>query len=206
MDRGRSGKTAWLALLVGSSQQAAPPPSTGLADLLTLDRAKPVFRTALYHATVMVTATVLFVLAAILQYDGFHDGEVTTAGFVFTLLGYIVLAVGGWLGGTIVFRARRPRTCAAGHADGRRGQCRAGRRTAALRSHCLNRAGHLPRGRVFRTSAAVAQPRTGGGDRKLHVEQPAGRVGVGRGHDRDTCLEARAERARRRGRGGLGGR
>jgi uncharacterized membrane protein len=45
----------------------------------------------------------LFALAAIFQYDGYHDGSVKTAGLVFTVVGYIVMAVGGWLGGTIVF-------------------------------------------------------------------------------------------------------
>jgi uncharacterized membrane protein len=52
---------------------------------------------------VMVTAVVLFAIAAILQYDGFHDGDVTSGGLVFALLGWVTLVAGGWLGGSLVF-------------------------------------------------------------------------------------------------------
>jgi len=97
-----TGKGAWLALLVGLGASAASA-LTGLADLLTIDRDSPTFRTAAYHGLVMSAGTVLFVLAAIFQYDGFHDGRVTGAGLVFVLAGFATLAVGGWLGGTVVF-------------------------------------------------------------------------------------------------------
>ena len=97
-----AGKGAWLALLVGlgASVGAAV---TGLAELSWIDRRSPTFRTGLLHMCAMLVATVLFALAAIFQYDGFHDGAVTTAGLVLTVVAYIVLVFGGWLGGTIVF-------------------------------------------------------------------------------------------------------
>ena len=76
---------------------------TGLLEWLALERGTPVWRTATTHMAVMVTAVVLFGIAAILQYDGFHDGDVTTGGLVLTLLGWVVLAAGGWLGGSLVF-------------------------------------------------------------------------------------------------------
>jgi uncharacterized membrane protein len=97
-----AGKTAWLALLVGLGAGSAAA-VTGLADLLTIPRPSPTFRTAAFHGSVMATATVLFLLAAVFQYDGFHDGTVTTAGLVFAVIGFLVLMVGGWLGGSVVF-------------------------------------------------------------------------------------------------------
>jgi uncharacterized membrane protein len=45
----------------------------------------------------------LFAVAAWLQHRGYERGEVTTGGLVFTLAGAVVLTVGGWLGGAIVF-------------------------------------------------------------------------------------------------------
>jgi uncharacterized membrane protein len=47
---------------------------------------------------------VLFALAAIFQYDGFHDGRVTGLGLAFTLVGLGALGIGGFLGGSLVFR------------------------------------------------------------------------------------------------------
>jgi uncharacterized membrane protein len=55
------------------------------------------------HGLVNGAASVILLLAAIFQYDGYRDGEVTSAGLVLTLVGFGVLAVGGWLGGSIVF-------------------------------------------------------------------------------------------------------
>ena len=97
-----AGTTSWLALLTGLAAGAAAA-LTGLADLLRLDRETEKFRTALIHGIVMASATVAFFLAAIFQYDGFHDGRVTTAGLVLTVVGYAIMAAGGWLGGKIVF-------------------------------------------------------------------------------------------------------
>jgi uncharacterized membrane protein len=51
----------------------------------------------------MVTAVALFALAAWRQYDGYQHGHVTTGGLVLTLCGVVVLAFGGWLGGSLVF-------------------------------------------------------------------------------------------------------
>lgn len=97
-----AGKGMWLALLAGlvAGTLAA---LTGLADWVTITRGTPLWRTATLHMVVMLTATLLFALAAIFQYDGFHDGEVETAGLIFTLLGFGTLTAGGWIGGSLVF-------------------------------------------------------------------------------------------------------
>jgi uncharacterized membrane protein len=51
----------------------------------------------------MVSAVGLFALAAWRQYHGYQHGHVTTGGLILTLCGAAVLAVGGWLGGSLVF-------------------------------------------------------------------------------------------------------
>jgi uncharacterized membrane protein len=96
-------KGAWLALLVGLAG-ASLAALTGLADLLRLPRPSPAFSTGVTHGLVNAGATVLFLLAAVFQYDGFHDGSVTTTGLVLSLLGFAVVCLGGYLGGTLVFR------------------------------------------------------------------------------------------------------
>ncbi len=97
-----AGKGMWLALLGGLIASAGAA-LTGLLDWLHIERGTPLWRTATTHMAVMVTAVVLFSIAAILQYDGFHDGDVTTGGLVFALLGWATLTAGGWLGGSLVF-------------------------------------------------------------------------------------------------------
>jgi hypothetical protein len=52
---------------------------------------------------VMVVATLLFVLAAIVGYSGYEDQEVGGGALALLLVAYAVLTIGGWLGGSIVF-------------------------------------------------------------------------------------------------------
>ena len=51
----------------------------------------------------MLTATVFFLLAAIFGHGGYVDGEVTTGSLTPTLVGFGMLTLGGWLGGTVVY-------------------------------------------------------------------------------------------------------
>lgn len=97
-----AAKAWWLALIVGLIA-TVPTALTGLADWLTIGRRTPLWWTATLHAVVNVTAVILFLIAAIVGYDGYEVGDVTAGALVLTLLGFGVLAVGGWLGGTIVY-------------------------------------------------------------------------------------------------------
>jgi hypothetical protein len=63
----------------------------------------PIWRTATFHLFAMVTAAVIFLLAAIFGHGGYVDGEVTGGALVLTLVGFASLTLGGWLGGTMVF-------------------------------------------------------------------------------------------------------
>jgi uncharacterized membrane protein len=92
----------WLALVVGLIV-SAPTAATGFADWLEISRGTPLWRTATTHMLVNVVASAFFGLAAIFGHDAYHDGEVTGGALGLTLVGYGLLALGGWIGGTIVF-------------------------------------------------------------------------------------------------------
>jgi uncharacterized membrane protein len=94
---------AWALALVVGLVVTAPTALTGFADWLQIERRTPLWRTATTHLLAMVTATVLFLLAAGLGYSDGMDGIVEATPFVLTLAGFLMLTVGGWLGGAIVF-------------------------------------------------------------------------------------------------------
>lgn len=103
---GASNTTAahawWAALLFGLASTVLTAGS-GLADWLRISRWTELWKTATVHALVMVTATVFFGLAAIFGHDDWKAGNVSAGEFVLTVIGFGVLAVGGWLGGTITY-------------------------------------------------------------------------------------------------------
>jgi uncharacterized membrane protein len=77
-------KAWWLALVVALASSALTVFS-GLLDWLT------------------ITATVCFVLAIVFGHGGYVRGAVTTGSFVLTLVGFVALTAGGWLGGAITY-------------------------------------------------------------------------------------------------------
>jgi uncharacterized membrane protein len=92
----------WLALVAGLIVTVATA-LTGLVDWLSLEWGSELWRTATAHLAAMVSATVFFLLAAIFGHDEFKAGDVVADGLILTLIGFVLLTVGGWLGGTIVF-------------------------------------------------------------------------------------------------------
>jgi uncharacterized membrane protein len=97
-----AGKAMWLAL-IGGLIVSIPTALTGLADWVMIEWGSARWRTATLHLTAMVSAVTLFALAAWQQYDGYRHGTVTTGGLILTVSGAVVLTVGGWLGGSLVF-------------------------------------------------------------------------------------------------------
>ncbi|MFL5961936.1 MAG: DUF2231 domain-containing protein [Gaiellaceae bacterium] len=93
----------WLALIVGLVI-TVPTASTGLADWLLISSRGDLWKTATLHLTAMVTASVFFLLAAVFGHGSYTDHHVATGAFVLTLIGFVLLTTGGWLGGSIVFR------------------------------------------------------------------------------------------------------
>jgi uncharacterized membrane protein len=95
--------TAWWLALVGGLIVTVPTALTGFADWLTIARGTPLWRTATLHLAVMVTATIVFAITAGAGHADYVDRAVGGGALVLTLIGYGVMAFGGWLGGAIVF-------------------------------------------------------------------------------------------------------
>ena len=92
----------WLALVVGlvfGGLSAV----TGVAEWLTISPGTPLKRTTNAHAIAQAGATVFFALAAIFGHGSYADDEVGAGALVLTLIGFVLLTLGGWLGGAIVF-------------------------------------------------------------------------------------------------------
>jgi uncharacterized membrane protein len=95
--------TAWWLALVIALITSAFTVVTGVADWVTLTWGSELWKTATVHAVTMVTATVLFVLAIAFGHAGYAHGAVRTGPFILTLLGFVALTAGGWLGGAITY-------------------------------------------------------------------------------------------------------
>lgn len=95
--------TAWWLALITGLVVTAPTALVGFADWLDISRRTPLWRTATLHLIVMVSATVVFAIAAGAGHGDYVDGTISGASLVLTLIAYGVLTLGGWLGGSIVF-------------------------------------------------------------------------------------------------------
>ena len=94
---------AWtLALIVGLIF-SGPTAATGFVDWMRIERRTPLWRTATAHMIAMLIATAFFLVSIGAGYGEGIDGAVTDGAFILTLTGFLMLTVGGWLGGTIVF-------------------------------------------------------------------------------------------------------
>ena len=92
----------WLALVIGLMITSVTA-LTGFADWLTIEWRSPVWWTATWHMCSMLTATVFFLIAALVGHSGYTHGAVEAGPFVLTLVGFAFLTLGGWLGGAVVF-------------------------------------------------------------------------------------------------------
>ena len=92
----------WIALVVGLCSTALTA-TTGLIDWLGISWGSELWKTATTHLIAMVSATGIFLAAAIWGHHGYTHHIVATGPFILTLLGFAVLTVGGWLGGAIVY-------------------------------------------------------------------------------------------------------
>jgi uncharacterized membrane protein len=92
----------WLALLVGLIL-TVPTALTGIADWLKITSGTPLWRTATTHMLVMLTASAVFLATVIVGKGSFDEGNVDAAPLVLTLVGFGILAAGGWIGGAITY-------------------------------------------------------------------------------------------------------
>ena len=82
---------------------AAPTAITGLLDWLDLSKGTPARKVATLHLFTMVSATVLFALTWLAHLDGYRDGQVGSGAVALGVVALVVLAAGGYVGGTLAF-------------------------------------------------------------------------------------------------------
>jgi uncharacterized membrane protein len=95
--------TAWWLALVAGLVVSAPTALAGFVDWLDISTGTPLWRTATLHLSVMLTATIVFAVAAGAGHADYVDGTIGGASLIITLVGFGLLTLGGWLGGAIVF-------------------------------------------------------------------------------------------------------
>ena len=99
----KSGAYGWWIALVFGLIITVPTALTGLAEWLTIERGTQLWKTATTHLIAMVSATVFFALAALLGHAKYRHGHVSDAAYTLTVIGFLLMTVGGWLGGAIVY-------------------------------------------------------------------------------------------------------
>jgi uncharacterized membrane protein len=92
-----------LLAISGGLIVALPTALTGLLDWLDIPKGTPARRMATIHLFTMLTTTVVFAITWIVQLDGYKDDEVKTLGWILGLGGEVLLATGGFIGGSLVF-------------------------------------------------------------------------------------------------------
>jgi uncharacterized membrane protein len=92
----------WLALVFALISTIATA-STGIFDWLRIESGTPVWRTATAHMIAMLVASAVFLAAAIAGKGSFDSGNVEAGPYVLTVVGFLILSLGGWLGGAVVF-------------------------------------------------------------------------------------------------------
>ena len=92
----------WLALLIGVIFSAAAA-LTGVVEWIGLTPRSPRWWTATYHMVVMAAGTACFVVATIHGHPGYKRDIVDSLPAALTFVGFGLLVVGGWLGGSLVF-------------------------------------------------------------------------------------------------------
>ena len=92
----------WIGLIFGLIV-TVPTALTGLADWLTIEWGSELWKTATSHLIAMVSATVFFALAAIFGHGAYTHANVSGGAYALTVIGFLLMTLGGWLGGAIVF-------------------------------------------------------------------------------------------------------
>jgi uncharacterized membrane protein len=92
----------WIALVVGLCSTALTA-TTGLIDWLSIEWGSELWKTATAHMIAMLAATGTFLAAVLVGHHGYTQGIVSGGAFALTLVGFVLLTTGGWLGGAVVF-------------------------------------------------------------------------------------------------------
>jgi uncharacterized membrane protein len=92
----------WLALLF-ALLWTIPTATAGFVDWLRIETGTSPWRTATAHMIAMLLASGVFLAAVVVGKASFDAGNVETGPYVLTIAGFLLLTVGGWLGGSVVF-------------------------------------------------------------------------------------------------------
>jgi uncharacterized membrane protein len=92
----------WIALVVGLCSTALTA-TTGFVEWIEIEWGSELWKTATAHLTAMLAATGAFLAAVLVGHHGYTHGTVSGGGFALTLVGFVLLTTGGWLGGAVVF-------------------------------------------------------------------------------------------------------
>lgn len=82
---------------------AIPTIITGLVDLFGIPADSPARTLGWWHLTVMASATGMFAGTFRLQLAGYSDGNVITSALTLGIISWVLLVVGGYLGGALTF-------------------------------------------------------------------------------------------------------
>jgi uncharacterized membrane protein len=99
----REAAQGWALALIVGLVITVPTALTGIADWVRITRGTPLFKTATAHMIAMLLATACFLVSIGAGYTDGIDGVLPDGAFVLTLAGFLLLTLGGWLGGTVVF-------------------------------------------------------------------------------------------------------
>ena len=92
----------WIALVVGLCSTALTA-TTGFMDWIEIEWGSELWKTATAHLSAMLAATGAFLAAALVGHHGYTEGTVSGGALALTLVGFVLLTTGGWLGGAVVF-------------------------------------------------------------------------------------------------------
>ena len=91
-----------LLAISGGLALAAPTAITGLLDWLQLEKGTTRKTVATIHLLTMVSATLVFAGTWLAQRPGYNHSRIETLGLVLGLAAEALLAIGGYIGGTLV--------------------------------------------------------------------------------------------------------
>jgi len=90
-------------LLAVGTLMAIPAALTGFLELVRIPKGSDALRDANYHMIAMTVALTFYALSVILRVDHMQFTAPGTVGIVLDFGGLLFLAIGGWLGGKLVY-------------------------------------------------------------------------------------------------------
>lgn len=91
-------------LILAATAMAVVAAVTGFAELVGISPESRAWRTAIAHMSVQLTAVTVLLVSLLLRLRHVDDARPPLAAFVLGVVGTLILFVGGWLGGRMVFR------------------------------------------------------------------------------------------------------